>query len=149
MAPGADSDGIAAIQATTVEVLSKTGVVYEEEEALELLRSAGAVAHDEGLVKVPEALVEQAVDSAPSAILIYSREGEEAIRLEWGYAYCARAQIARMSSTRPPASAGELPRRTLRSSPASATPCLISTFLCPWVWPSMYLLRPQQILPVG
>ncbi len=83
-----DPDGIAAIHAATVEVLSETGVVYEETEALDLLSSAGAVVDDAGLVKIPQALLEQAIDSAPPSMLLYSREGEEAMRLERGYAYC-------------------------------------------------------------
>ena len=83
-----DPQGIAAIHDATVQVLSETGVVYEDEEALELLSAAGAVANDEGLVKIPEALLGQAIESAPSAMLMYSREGEEAMRLEQGYTYC-------------------------------------------------------------
>jgi trimethylamine--corrinoid protein Co-methyltransferase len=83
-----DTDDIAAIQAATVEVLSETGVVYEETETLDLLSSAGASVGDAGLVKIPEALLEQAIDTAPSSLLFYSRDGEEAMRLERGYAYC-------------------------------------------------------------
>jgi len=83
-----DPQGIAAIHDATVQVLSETGVVYEDEEALELLSAAGAVANDAGLVKIPEALLGQAIESAPSTILMHSREGEEAMRLEHGYKYC-------------------------------------------------------------
>ena len=84
----ADSDGTAAIHAATVEVLSRTGVVYEDAEALRILSAAGAVAEDDGLVKIPAGLLEKAIESAPTAIRMYSREGEEAMRLEQGYAYC-------------------------------------------------------------
>ena len=83
-----DYDGVAAIHAATVEVLSETGVSFEDREALELLSSAGAEISDEGLVKIPETLLERAVDSAPSVVRIYSREGEEAMRLERDYVYC-------------------------------------------------------------
>ena len=83
-----DSDGIAAIHAATVEVLSETGVVYEEKEAQDLLSSAGAVVDDDGLAKIPEALLERVIDATPSSWLLYSRDGEEAMRLERGYAYC-------------------------------------------------------------
>jgi trimethylamine--corrinoid protein Co-methyltransferase len=83
-----DSDGLAAIHAGTVEVLSETGVIYEDPEALKLLASAGAVANDEGLVRIPETLLEKAIDSAPSTVRVYSRKGEEAMRLERGYVYC-------------------------------------------------------------
>ncbi len=83
-----DPKGVAAIHAATVEVLSETGVVYEDTEALELLTSAGAVIEEEGLVKIPEGLVDQSIESAPSAILIHWRAGDEAIRVEHGYSYC-------------------------------------------------------------
>jgi trimethylamine--corrinoid protein Co-methyltransferase len=83
-----DADGLAAIHAGTVEVLSETGVILEDPEALELLASAGAVANDEGLVKIPEMLLEKTIDSAPSAVRIYSRDGEEAMRLERDNVYC-------------------------------------------------------------
>jgi trimethylamine--corrinoid protein Co-methyltransferase len=83
-----DPQGIAAIHDATVQVLSETGVAYEDEEALELLTAAGAVATEEGLVKIPGALLGQAIESAPSAILMHSREGEEAMRLERGFTYC-------------------------------------------------------------
>ena len=66
-----DSEGIAAIHAATVEVLSQTGAFFGDEEALTLLSSAGAVVDDDGLVRIPEALVEQAIDSAPSGLLLY------------------------------------------------------------------------------
>ncbi len=83
-----DADGIADIHAATVEVLSETGVIIDDPEALELLISAGATSDGEGLVRIPEALVGWAMDSAPSVVLIYSREGEEAMRLERGHTYC-------------------------------------------------------------
>jgi len=83
-----DSEAISSIHAATVDVLFDTGVVYEDQETLELLSNAGAVAHDGGLVKIPEHLVEQALESAPSSLLIYSRTGDEAMRLESGHAYC-------------------------------------------------------------
>jgi trimethylamine--corrinoid protein Co-methyltransferase len=83
-----DPEGVAAIRAATIEVLSDAGVVYEETEALELLSSAGAAVEKGGLARIPEALVQQCTESAPSVIRMYSREGDEAMRLEPGYSYC-------------------------------------------------------------
>jgi trimethylamine--corrinoid protein Co-methyltransferase len=83
-----DTEDISSIHAATVDVLSNTGVVYEDEETVQLLSEAGAVPSDGGLVKIPEHLLESAVQSAPSSILIYSRTGDEAMRLEQGQTYC-------------------------------------------------------------
>jgi trimethylamine--corrinoid protein Co-methyltransferase len=83
-----DVDGIARIHAATLEVLAETGVIIDDSEALELLTSAGATSAGEGLVRIPETLVGWAIDSAPSVVLIYSRESEEAMLLERGHTYC-------------------------------------------------------------
>lgn len=83
-----DPDGIAAIHAATLEVLSEIGAFFEDEEALMLLSSAGAIVGDDGRARIPEILVQQAVDSAPSATVFYTRQGEEAMRLQPGYVYC-------------------------------------------------------------
>lgn len=82
------SDDIAAIHSGTLEVLSETGAFFEDGEAVMLLSSAGAAVGDDGRVRIPEALVQQAIDSAPSGLLLYTREGEKAMRLEPGYVYC-------------------------------------------------------------
>jgi trimethylamine--corrinoid protein Co-methyltransferase len=83
-----DANGLAAIHDATIEVLSTTGVIFEDPEVLELLSSAGAAIGDEGLVMIPEALLEQAIESAPETIPMYSRHGEEAMRVGPGYTYC-------------------------------------------------------------
>jgi trimethylamine--corrinoid protein Co-methyltransferase len=83
-----DAEGIASIHDATIQVLWETGVVYEDEGALELLSSAGATVNGEGRVKIPEALLRQAIETAPSALVMHSRGGGEALHLEEGYAYC-------------------------------------------------------------
>lgn len=82
-----DSDDIAAIHAATLGILAETGALYEEPQALALLTSAGAVGDDDGRVRIPPDLVQRALDSAPSAVMLYTREGEDAMRLEPGYVY--------------------------------------------------------------
>ena len=60
------------------ELLERVGVRLTEREARGKLRGAGA--HLEGdRVRIPEGLVRAAVESAPSSIAIYSREGERAM----------------------------------------------------------------------
>ncbi|MCP4284815.1 MAG: trimethylamine methyltransferase, partial [Gammaproteobacteria bacterium] len=45
-------------------------------------RRAGARVEDDGLVKIPPALVEEAIEAAPEALTIFDRTGAEAMRLE-------------------------------------------------------------------
>jgi len=59
------------------------GLVVDEPEALELLRSAGAKV-DGTLVRIPASLVDAALDTAPRSVALYDRNGREAIRCE-GY----------------------------------------------------------------
>ncbi len=82
-----DSESVGAIHEATLEVLADTGALFEDEEAIELLASAGAIVGDGHRVKVPPSLVEQALESAPSSVSFFTREGEEAMRLEPGHVY--------------------------------------------------------------
>jgi trimethylamine--corrinoid protein Co-methyltransferase len=82
-----DSESIGAIHEATLDVLAETGALFEDEEAVELLASAGAGVDDEHRVRIPRSLVEQAIESAPSSVSFFTRDGEEAMRLEPGYVY--------------------------------------------------------------
>ena len=65
-----------------LEVLRRTGIRFHHREALEMLRAAGAFVHDGNLVRFPAALVEEALGSAPSRIVMCDRDGEPAVFLE-------------------------------------------------------------------
>lgn len=65
----------------TLQILERTGVLFESQEALELLDGAGANVSDPGRVKIPSYLVEQALKTAPKMVTLYTREGEPAIVL--------------------------------------------------------------------
>jgi trimethylamine--corrinoid protein Co-methyltransferase len=65
----------------TLEILERTGVLFECQEAIELLDGAGADVSDPKRVKIPSYLVEQALRTAPKMITLYSRDGEPAIVL--------------------------------------------------------------------
>jgi len=65
-------------------ILERTGVVIHHEEALALLRKAGAHISDSNRVRIPAGMVEAALKTAPSRITLYSRDGEPAMFLE-GY----------------------------------------------------------------
>jgi len=70
-----------------LEVLRRTGVEFQHEGAVELLKGAGAFVADGNLVKFPAAMVEDAIASAPSRIVMCDRDGEPAMYLEGSRVY--------------------------------------------------------------
>ncbi len=65
----------------TLQILERTGVTFECQEALKLLGDAGADVSNPDRVKIPSHLVEQALRTVPKMVTLYSREGEPAIVL--------------------------------------------------------------------
>ena len=65
-----------------LELLRRTGVRFFHPEALELLSGAGAFVSDSNLVKFPARLVEDALASVPSRIIMSDRAGNPAVHLE-------------------------------------------------------------------
>ena len=65
-----------------LEVLRHTGIRFHHQEALDMLKAAGAFVSDGNLAKFPAALVEEAIASAPGRIILCDREGEAAVWLE-------------------------------------------------------------------
>ena len=65
---------------SALRVLARTGCNVNDEEGLALLKAAGCSV-DGNHVKIPVALTEWAIASAPSSITIYDREGEPAMNL--------------------------------------------------------------------
>jgi trimethylamine--corrinoid protein Co-methyltransferase len=74
-------DQLEALHLATLEILARTGVAIECQEALDILAEAGADVSDRDRVKIPPRLMEQAINSAPKMITLYTREGEPAIVL--------------------------------------------------------------------
>jgi trimethylamine--corrinoid protein Co-methyltransferase len=63
-------------------LLDEIGVFVENDEALGILEAAGArVERDKRRVRIPADIVEKAVESAPSKITVYDRNGEAAMDL--------------------------------------------------------------------
>lgn len=74
------------IHSATLQVLQTVGVEVYEDEALQLLKDAGADV--EGTrVRIPVWLVQQALASAPKSVTLYDRAGEPACVLEKGKVY--------------------------------------------------------------
>jgi trimethylamine--corrinoid protein Co-methyltransferase len=67
----------------TLKILSQTGVKMQDPQGRELLLEAGAWESD-GRIKIPENMVTDAIDKAPSRILMHNRLGELTMPLELG-----------------------------------------------------------------
>jgi trimethylamine--corrinoid protein Co-methyltransferase len=65
-----------------LEVLRRTGIRFHHQEALDMLKEAGAFISDGNLVKFPAPLVEDAIASTPSRIVMCDRDGAPAMFLE-------------------------------------------------------------------
>lgn len=76
-------DELNEIHLATLEVLEKTGVFVEDEEALEILDGGGAAVDPKTkMVKIPPYLLEDSVRSAPSKILLAGRNPKNDFVLE-------------------------------------------------------------------
>ena len=80
---GLSDEQVRAIHYATLEILSQTGVDMQDPQGRELLLEAGAWESDDR-VKIPENLVSDAIDSAPSRIPMHSRTGDMTMPLELG-----------------------------------------------------------------
>jgi len=65
----------------TLQIIERTGVAFECQEALDILGDAGADVSNPDRVKIPSYLVEQALRTAPKMITLYTRDGKPAIVL--------------------------------------------------------------------
>jgi trimethylamine--corrinoid protein Co-methyltransferase len=70
------------IHLAALEVLRRTGIRFHHQEAVEMLKEAGAFISDSNLVKFPARMVEDAVASTPGRIILCDRDGEPAVFLE-------------------------------------------------------------------
>ncbi len=75
------------IHEATIQVLEKTGVYLDNQEAEELYLGAGATKDDEGRILFKRKMVEEALEKAHPAIQLYDRNGEKSIRLKIGTTY--------------------------------------------------------------
>jgi len=77
------SDQVQRIHGAALDILQRTGVLVEEPEALRLFAEAGAfVERDTLRVRIPQALVEDAVDWAPSRVVLAGRDSKWDLELE-------------------------------------------------------------------
>jgi trimethylamine--corrinoid protein Co-methyltransferase len=77
-------DELADIHLATLDVLERTGVGVQSEEAQEIFAGAGARVEANGVVHIPGYLVEEAIASTPSRLVMYGRDPKHDITLEDG-----------------------------------------------------------------
>ena len=76
-------DELEDIHLATLEVLEKTGIFVESDEALDLFESGGAkVDRKTKIVKMPPYLVEESIRSAPSRVVLYGRNPKHDLVLD-------------------------------------------------------------------
>ena len=75
-------DQIREFHRAALRVNEKVGARVNYEEGVELLRRHGCTVTQENMVLIPNYLVEECLQSAPSSIEIYNRKGKEAMCLE-------------------------------------------------------------------
>jgi len=67
------------LHCASLEILERTGVRLHHQPAIDLLKKAGASISDGNRVRIPPALVENAINSAPNEITLYNRHGDPVI----------------------------------------------------------------------
>ena len=76
-----DDEQLWQLHHATLEILQQVGVSVLHPEALEILRAAGCRVKEKTTVLIPEYLVADAIQSAPSSVAVYDREGARAMDL--------------------------------------------------------------------
>ncbi len=80
-------DQIKEIHYASLHILETVGVRVLDEEGVQLLSDARCRVKKGDIVLIPNWLVEECIQSAPSRITIYNRKGEEAMQLEGNKVY--------------------------------------------------------------
>ena len=77
-----NGDQLREIHSKTCRLLEEVGMVVHHEEALKLLKDAGAFVEAGDKVFLPASLVEWAIKRAPSRFTLYNRDGDPAMHVE-------------------------------------------------------------------
>ncbi|MDK2986789.1 MAG: trimethylamine---corrinoid protein Co-methyltransferase [Clostridia bacterium] len=77
------NDELKSIHESVVELLENTGMKVKSEEAFKIFKEKGAIVDEEtSIVKIPRAMLEEAIASAPSKVTLYGREEKNNLLLE-------------------------------------------------------------------
>ncbi len=77
---------VQAIHHAAMEIMTSYGMHVQDEEAVQIFRDAGAFV-EKDRVKIPEFLVQDALNSAPSRVVLANQKGERCLFLEEGKTY--------------------------------------------------------------
>jgi len=67
-------EDIRAVHEATVNLLENVGIKIHNDTAREIFAEKGAkVNHEKRIVKIPKVMIEEAIDSTPSRIILYGR----------------------------------------------------------------------------
>jgi trimethylamine--corrinoid protein Co-methyltransferase len=77
-------DELDAIHRATLEVLGEAGVFVQKPEARQIFAAAGARVYDDGLVKIPPHMVEEAIRTTPSTLTLAGRVPERDVVIDGG-----------------------------------------------------------------
>jgi trimethylamine--corrinoid protein Co-methyltransferase len=89
------NEEIKMIHKTSLKILQQTGIKSENEEILTHFSKIGAeVDFEKGIIRFSPALVEDAIDKAPSKILLCGREEKNDLTLEGKKVYCGTGGAA-------------------------------------------------------
>ncbi len=74
---------ISQIHQTSLDILKEIGIKMENEALLEMLEERGAIVdYTKQIVRIPKSMVEEAIEKAPSKVILYGREGKPDLHLE-------------------------------------------------------------------
>lgn len=75
------------IHAASLQILERTGVRLYDQEAIDLIKKAGAEVSDGNRARIPRQLVDKALKTVPNEFTLYDRGGQPAMRLKAGLCY--------------------------------------------------------------
>ena len=84
---GLSADQVDLLNRASLEIMSRTGMRFYVQEAIDLFKKAGAKVSDGNLVRIPPKLTEQALKTAPKQIVVYNRNKEPSMLLGQGQCY--------------------------------------------------------------
>lgn len=75
------------IHLATLEILERVGVYFESDEAIKILKDAGAKIEKGNIVKFPSYMVEEAIRTAPANLVLAGREEKNDLLIQKGRVY--------------------------------------------------------------
>ena len=120
------------IYQAALEILDSVGMQILHDGTISLLKDAGCRVGENGIVKIPSILVENALKTAPNNIPVYNREGEHVMDLGGDRSYFGTGSDLMYSIESERFERHRCsPRRCSTGRGGSAMPCRTLTLSCP------------------